>query len=127
MATTFKLTGVIHAIFPEQVVSDKFRKQEFVLKIEGDKFPNFPKFQAVNERIDLLQSFTTGDEITVSFDIQGKEYVKGTETMYFTSLNAWKIEGNSAPKTANGKPMTKVSDLPKETAQPTPVDDDLPF
>lgn len=126
MATTFKLTGKLYAIFPVQIVSEKFRKQEFVLKIEGDKFPNFPKFQAVNERIDLLQSFTPGDEITVSFDIQGKEYVKGTETMYFTSLNAWKLEG-SAPKGASSKPMTKIADLPKETAQPEEDKDQLPF
>ena len=108
---SFKLTGVLHAIFPEQIVSDKFRKQEFVLKTEGDKYPSFPKFQAVNERIDLLQSFTPGDELTVSFDIQGKEYVKGTETLYFTSLNAWKLEGNATPKSASGKDMTKVADL----------------
>jgi len=121
---SFKLTGVLHAIFPEQVVSDKFRKQEFVLKIEGDKYPNFPKFQAVNERIDLLQSFTPGDELTVSFDIQGKEYVKGTETLYFTSLNAWKLEGNATPKNAKDEPLTKVADLP----QIVPIDEDsLPF
>jgi len=119
MATSFKLTGVLHAVFPEQIVSDKFRKQEFVLKIEGDKYPNFPKFQAVNERIDLLQSFTPGDELTVSFDIQGKEYQKGTETLYFTSLNAWKLEG-SAPKSQSGKPMVPVNDLPYD-------DSDTPF
>jgi len=123
---SFKLTGVLHAIFPEQVVSDKFRKQEFVLRIEGDKYPNFPKFQAVNERIDLLQSFTPGDELTVSFDIQGKEYVKGAETLYFTSLNAWKFEGNATPKNAKGEPLTKVADLPKND-MPFTEDDGIPF
>jgi single-strand DNA-binding protein len=127
MATSFKLTGMLYTVFPEQVVSEKFRKQEFVLKIEGDKFPNFPKFQAVNERIDLLQSFTPGDELTVTFDIQGKEYPKGNETLYFTSLNAWKLEGNAAPKAQSGKPMAKVADLPKETAQTEEDKDQLPF
>jgi len=124
MATSFKLTGVLHAVFPEQIVSDKFRKQEFVLKVDADKYPQFIKFQCVNERIDLLDAYDQNDTVTVHFDIQGKEYIKGTETLYFTSLNAWKLEG-SAPKSQSGKPMTKVADL---NPNDEPYDDqDTPF
>ncbi len=115
---SFSIKGKLHAILPVQIVSEKFRKQEFVIEVPDDKYPQFIKLQAVNERIDLLDNYDQGDTMTAHFDIQGREVVKPTETFYFTTLNMWKIEGNAAPKSQSGKPMTKVADVPQN---------DMPF
>jgi len=121
----FEIKGELVAILDEQVVSDKFKKREFVIQT-ADQYPQVIKFQLTQDRCGMIDSYRKGETITVNFDVKGKEYVKGTETMYFNSLEAWKIQGSGAPKSASGKDMTKVADLPKND-QPFTPDDDLPF
>lgn len=114
----FEIKGELVAILNEQVVSDKFKKREFVIQT-ADQYPQVIKFQLTQDRCGMIESYRKGETITVNFDVKGKEYVKGTETMYFNSLEAWKITGaNDAPKSASGKDMAKVADL---------VENDLPY
>lgn len=120
----FEIKGELVAILDEQVVSDKFKKREFVIQT-ADQYPQVIKFQLTQDRCGMIDSYRKGETIIVNFDVKGKEYVKGNETMYFNSLEAWKIQGSSAPKSQSGKDMTKVEDL-----QPNdmPYDDqDVPF
>jgi len=138
----FEIKGELVAILDEQVVSDKFKKREFVIQT-ADQYPQVIKFQLTQDRCGMIDSYRKGETITVNFDVKGKEYVKGSETMYFNSLEAWKITGaNGAPKSQSGKDMTKVADLEKEPFNDEPFDlpsaakmppkpnqdlDDLPF
>ena len=106
----FEIKGELIAILDEQVVSDKFKKREFVIQT-ADQYPQVIKFQLTQDRCGMIESYRKGETITVNFDVKGKEYVKGTETMYFNSLEAWKIQGSGAPKSQSSKNMTKVADL----------------
>lgn len=105
----FEIKGELIAIFDKQAISDKFKKREFVIQTP-DQYPQVIKFQLTQDRCGMIDSYKLGENITVSFDIKGKEFVKGTETMYFNSLEAWKLKSDSAPK-SNGKPMTKVVEV----------------
>jgi len=113
----FEMKGELIAIFDEQAISDKFKKREFVIQTP-DQYPQVIKFQLTQDRCGMIDSYELGENITVNFDIKGKEFVKGTETMYFNSLEAWKLKSNAAPKSQSGKPMTKVADVPQN---------DMPF
>lgn len=124
---SFQIKGTMYRIFPTERIGDNFTKRNFVLEVVGE-YPQKIQFQAIKERCDMLDSYTIGDEVTVHFDIQGKEFTKDNKTNFFNNLNAWKLEGNAAPKGQSSKSMAKVADVPQETAQPVPVDEsDLPF
>jgi single-strand DNA-binding protein len=86
---SFQLTGHIVQIKDAEQVSDKFTKREFAIKIDdGGKYDNFASFQAVQDRCSILDNFAEGDEVTVHFDVRGREW----QGRYFTNLNAWRVE-----------------------------------
>mgnify|MGYP003121634974 CR=1 FL=1 len=114
----FELTGTILEITPTQQVTASFSKREFVVsapdKVGDNEYPNFPKFQVTQNKCDLLDAFTPGQEVKVSFNVKGNKWQKDGKDSYFTSLQAWKIEGtNPAPAYT--------------PEQFTPGTDDLPF
>jgi hypothetical protein len=80
---SFQSTGHIVQIKDAEQVSDKFTKREFAIKIDdGGKYDNFASFQAVQDRCSILDNFAEGDEVTVHFDVRGREW----QGRYFTNL-----------------------------------------
>lgn len=84
-----KETGAIISKLPAKQVSEKFRVQEFILKVgePEDKYPQEVKFQLVNDNIDLLDFIQVNDVVEVTFELRGREY-NGT---HYVSLNALKV------------------------------------
>ncbi|QKG59051.1 DUF3127 domain-containing protein (plasmid) [Hymenobacter sp. BRD128] len=87
----FEITGRLHEVLAEQQVSDKFRKREFVLDL-GGQYPEHIKFQLVQDKTSLLDSFAVGTEIKVEFNLRGRMFSKEGTTTYFTNLEAWRIK-----------------------------------
>lgn len=133
----FEVEGRLHRLFATEQKSSSFQTREFVLEIADGNYPQLIKFQAVQDRCALLDRFSEGDTVKVSFDLRGREW----NGKYLTNLNAWRIEtggGDSAP--SGGAPAARVggagsgeqfpSDpFPNYTDAPsTPGNmDDLPF
>ena len=80
-------TGVIINKLPTKQVSEKFRVQEFILKVGDDKYPQEVKFQLVNDNIDLLDFIQVNEQVEVTFELRGREY-NGT---HYVTLNALKV------------------------------------
>jgi hypothetical protein len=82
-------TGAIINKLPAKQVSEKFRVQEFILKVgkPDDKYPQEVKFQLVNDNIDLLDFIQVNEQVEVTFELRGREY-NGT---HYVSLNALKV------------------------------------
>ena len=82
-------TGAIITKLPAKQVSEKFKVQEFILKVgqPEDKYPQEIKFQLVNDNIDLLDFIQVNDVVEVTFDLRGREY-NGT---HYVTLNALKV------------------------------------
>jgi len=80
-------TGVIINKLPAKQVSEKFRVQEFILKVGDDKYPQEVKFQLVNDNIDLLDFIQVNEQVEVTFELRGREY-NGT---HYVTLNALKV------------------------------------
>lgn len=108
-------TGTIKRIGTTQVVSDKFRKRDLVLTDNAATYPQSIIFELHQDRVDLADPFKPGDEVTVKFNLKGRDWTNPQgETKTFNTLQAWaivKIEGEK---------------FKGETITPTP-DDDLPF
>lgn len=113
-----QVTGRLHLKQPTQVVSDKFKKREFVLELTeyiNDKpYTNYAKLQLVQAKCDILDKFNEGDMVTVSFNIKGNRWEKDGKVQYMTNLDAWKIEASSEQPVQ--QPYT-----------PAPQNDGMPF
>ena len=81
------ISGKIHKIFPEERKSDKFTMRNFVLDT-GARYGNLVIFQLTNDKCDLADKVSPGDNVDVSFDIVSNE----SRDRFFVNLNAYKIE-----------------------------------
>jgi len=120
----FKIEGEIVVIDNEQVFSSKFKKRDFVIKTKDGNYDQFLKFQLVNDRCDLIDKYKAGQEITVHFNLSGRGYDKGGDTVYFTNLVAWRIEGDAAKKEV---PTYQTKLGSKQPVVVNDMNEDLPF
>ena len=117
-------TGFLKVKGNEQKVSDRFRKREFVLTDNAVSYPQTIQFQLTQDRTSLLDSANVGDEITVHFQLKGREWKNPQgEIKFFNSLDVFKIEKSRSNSSAEN---VSEPSFTNETLVPTP-DDDLPF
>ncbi|MEM8894193.1 MAG: DUF3127 domain-containing protein [Bacteroidota bacterium] len=114
-----------------QQISATFKKREFIVEYsENPQYPEFIKFELIQDRCDLIDPIQPGQEIDVSFNLKGRKWTdpKG-EVKYFNSLQAWKIERVNDVS----QPSSSPSDDAAFENQKEPDwlqandDDDLPF
>ena len=119
---SFELTGKLIAINPTQQITATFKKREFVIEVEeenaGRTFTDYIKFQMMQDKCDLLDSFVLGNQVTVKFSIKGNKYEKDGNVNYFTNLNAYYISGATA---VENEPEQHPAQASEEN------NDDLPF
>ena len=139
----YDVTGRLHEIFDEQQVSEKFRKREFVLEVQDGQYPQHIKFQLTQDKTSFVDPYKMGDEVKVTFDLRCRGFNKNGQMLYFTNLEAWKIEpasggngggsyGGGQQQQAAPRPVAQNQN-PTLRAQPSaaPItgedDNDLPF
>jgi len=117
------LEGQIIEIFEQQQITDTFTKREFVIETD-DQYPQMVKFELVQSKCDLIDDHKKGESVKVHFNVRGRKWTspKGDDK-YFVSLNAWRIEGQSAATESNVPPPTEDDVPPVDDS----VADDLPF
>ena len=125
---SFDIQGKLYEIFEEQQISDKFRKREFVLEIPDGSYTQYVKFQLTQDKCNLLDTYKNGDEVKVTFNLTGKPFTKNGQTMYFTNLQAWRIEhaGNAA-QPQGGSPAYAQQPAKSSSFISDDMDNDLPF
>ncbi|MFN0034738.1 MAG: DUF3127 domain-containing protein [Saprospiraceae bacterium] len=133
----FEVEGKLHRIFPVEQKSANFAAREFVLEVPDGNYPQLVKFQAVQERCGILDNFSEGAHVRVSFDLRGREW----NGKYMTNLNAWRVEagggeGQSTQSTASSNyaassPATgenfPTDPFPNYSEAPPVSTDELPF
>ena len=118
-SNSFEIQGKLHKVFPSENKSGNFQSRDFVIEVESGQYPQLIKFQLTQDRCDLIDAYSEGEEIKVSFDIRGREW----DGKYFTNLNAWRLNRLSTEKTENVKPSMQEEALPL----PDGNFNDLPF
>jgi hypothetical protein len=116
--SSFKLNGVIKMIKPTQQVSEKFSKREFVVTDMSEaQYPQDIQMEFTQDKVALLDTFMEGQEVEVSFNLKGREWVSPTgDVKYFNTLQAFRLDK------IGGMPAVSVSSTPAPVA-----DDSLPF
>jgi hypothetical protein len=121
-----EIKGKVHEVSPTAQVTDSLKKRELIVEyIENPQYPEYLKFEAIQDRCSLLDNIRVGDDIEVFFNLRGRPWTDKTgKKTYFNSLQLWKVNvlgganGNTAPEYA-AAPPADISSAPDE--------DDLPF
>jgi len=89
-----EVKGILHVKGERQQRSEKFSTRPFTIKVMEDKYEQFITFELVNDRTDMIDPFGVGEEITVSFNLKGRQWKSPQgEVKYFNTLEAWKVQG----------------------------------
>ena len=108
--------------------SNGFRKREVVVTTE-EQYPQHILVEFVQDKCDLLNSYTVGQDVKISINLRGREWTNPQgEVKYFNAIQGWRIENLQA---AEGN--TDIPPVPPIDAF-EPADnindeehDDLPF
>lgn len=121
---SFEVMGRMHKKYDTENKSETFRAREFVLEINTEgNYPQFVKFQMVQDRCAVIDPFNEGDLIKVHFDLRGREW----NGKYLTNLNAWKVEKLEAAATSGNPVAPSAGYFPSADDEPASSGDDLPF
>lgn len=87
------IKGKLHEVYPAKKLTDTFRKREFIIEYsENAQYPQFLKFELLQDNCEMIDNFSIGDELEISFDLSGKPWTNSEgEKVYFNSLRVWKI------------------------------------
>jgi len=114
-----EIVGKIKKIMDLQVVSDRFKKREFVLSTDlNTPYPQHIIFQTTQEKCAMLDNLKPNDEVKVFFNIRGREWTspQDNQVKYFVTLEAWRIDKftpvDAAPTTNTS---TSYSSTPSNT------------
>lgn len=118
----------IQKIMDEQVISDRFRKREFIVQTK-EQYPQTLCFEFTQDKTSVLNNFKAGQEVNVEFNIRGREWTppQGGDTRYYTTLQAWRmnaVEG-AGPLPSDLPPQGQPFETPSGGSDV--LDDDLPF
>jgi hypothetical protein len=121
------IAGKILEIFDAQQVSDTFKKREFIIEYaENPQYPELLKFELIQDKCSLLDSYNVGDQVDVHFNLKGRKWSKDGKDMYFNSLQAWRVETVASSPEASSAP---AAETPSEPGWLSESNDggDLPF
>ena len=105
-----ELTGKIVQVLPEKSGTSargQWRKREYILEVPGD-YPKQVCFMVWGDKIDQF-GVQQGQEVTVSIDLESREY----NGRWYTDVKAWRVvpagqgdafEGGESPPFDDGLP-----------------------
>lgn len=125
-----EIRGKVHEIGQIQQVTDTFKKRDIVIEYaENPSYPEFIKFEALQDKTDLFDQVAVGDNVEVFFNLRGRPWTnKDGLTTYFNTLVVWritKVAGASDPSASaqSSSPVPPAVDISSTDGK----DDDLPF
>jgi len=105
-----------------------FRKRELVVTTE-EQYPQHIMIEFVQDKTDLLNSYQVGQNVKVSINLRGREWVNPQgETKYFNSIQGWRVENiDTAAAGGDMPPMPPADAFEPATDFKEEDHDDLPF
>ena len=119
-----EIKGKVHEVSATTQVTESLKKRELILEyIENPQYPEYLKFEAIQDRCNLLDSVKTGDDVEVFFNLKGRPWTDKTgKKTYFNSLQLWKVNVLAGAGAATTPEYAAPADI-----SATADDDDLPF
>ena len=124
-----EVLGKVKVVGGEQQISPTFKKRELVVTTD-EQYPQSIMIEFIQDKCDLLNNVTVGEEVKVSINLGGREWVNPQgETKYFNSIKGWRIEKTQAvvPTAQAIPPMPAAQAFEPATNFKEEEHDDLPF
>jgi|TARA_R110000744_G_scaffold244247_1_gene361143 hypothetical protein len=105
-----EITGKIKIINEAEKKSDKFTLRSVIITTD-EKYPQELGIDFFNEKVNELDKFKIGDNVSISVNLRGNEY-KGK---YYTTINGWKcaeLLGNQVTNKQQNPAREETADLP---------------
>jgi hypothetical protein len=125
---TMKITAKLLESFETKQVTASFKKREFVVEYATNpQYPEYLKFELIQDKCGQLDRFSVGDELEIQFDLKGRKWndPRG-EVKYFNSLQAWKLERAGEQPESDNDGLAALGDRPPEWLTESDGSDD-PF
>ncbi|MBB6130316.1 DUF3127 domain-containing protein [Mucilaginibacter lappiensis] len=121
-----EVKGKVYEVSPTVQVTDSLKKRELILEyIENPQYPEYLKFEAIQDRCALLDAVKVGDDVEVFFNLKGRPWTDKTgKKSYFNSLQLWRVNALAA---GAGSATTPEYAAPSPDIASSADDDDLPF
>jgi hypothetical protein len=111
-----EVTGKIKVIGDVQEISTSYKKRELVITTE-EQYPQFINIEFGQDKCDLLNGLSVGQEVKVHINLGGREWVNPAgETKYFNSVRGWRIEK-----------LSNANEIEVNSPKIVEPDNDLPF
>jgi len=115
-----EVSGRLKELNPKVQVTSSFVKQEVVVSTE-EQYPQFISINFVQDKCDLLNSYKVGDNVKVSINLRGREWVNPQgETKYFNDIQGWKIEKLSEANNIEVNEPANLSSKKEQESDPLP-------
>lgn len=123
-----EIKGKVHEIGAVTQVSETFKKRDLIVEyVENPSYPEYIRFEAMQDKTALFDTLNVGQEIEVSFNLRGRPWTnKEGVTSYFNSLVVWRITPLAASVATSAASAPAVA-LPVDVVATSGEDDDLPF
>lgn len=126
------IQGHLKEVFDINYDNPSFPYRNFLLQVSG-QYPQLILFRLTQSRIHLPDKHQIGDQLTVYFNVNGKEYRnKNGERAWFVSLVAWRLSTGATEAAKNAEapqPLEPVIPIGERISEPGigTAEDDLPF
>jgi hypothetical protein len=90
MSDKIEIKGTVETILEIQEFASGFKKRTIVVNT-GGKYPQLVPVDFAKEKINLLDSLTDGQEVTIGVNLRGNEY----NGKYYVSLAGWKVDAGA--------------------------------
>jgi hypothetical protein len=119
-----EIKGKVYEVSPTVQVTESLKKRELILEyIENPQYPEYLKFEAIQDRTALMDAVKVGDDVEVFFNLKGRKWTdKMGKVVYFNTLQLWKVNVLGAAGAATAPAYAAPADISS-----TADDDDLPF
>lgn len=99
------IKGKVHEVLPTQQVTDSLKKRELIVEyVENPQYPEYLKFEMVNDKCNLIDNLKVGQDVEVFFNLRGRPWTDKTgKKSYFNSMQLWKVNvlGSSSEQIAD--------------------------
>jgi len=119
------IKGKVHEVLPVTNVTETFKKRELIIEFaENPQYPEFIKFEALQDKVNLFDPLKAGDQVEVFFNLRGRPWTdKSGKTSYFNTLVVWRVNVLSGADAESSAPAQSAPVDISSSAE----DDDLPF
>ena len=89
----YKATGEIHFVYPEQIITDKFKKREIIIITKDNpEYPQYVKFEFIQDKCALLDNFHQGQMVDIEFNLNGRMGKNKQDiNVCWNQIQGWKI------------------------------------